>query len=104
MNLKYILASALALGAITGVNASQNMDQATTTSHEDSAKKKPEHHKHQRHEQGKHHKGDRHKSKHHKDEHHHGKKHAKQQHRTSSKKVDEAKSVLHVEPANQAKG
>ncbi len=95
MNLKYILAGALLLGAITGVNASQNMEQTTTPPHEDSAKTTPEPGKHGRHGKGKHHKG----------KHHHDKKHAEQhQHPTSSKKVDEAKSVLHVEPASQAKG
>jgi len=100
MNLKYILAGALLLGAITGVNASQNMEQTTTPPHEDSAKTTPEPGKHGRHGKGKHHKG-----KHHKGKHHHDKKHAEQhQHPTSSKKVDEAKSVLHVEPASQAKG
>ena len=110
MNLKYLLASALVLGAITGVNASQNLEQATTPPHEDSGKTKPEPKKHGRHGKGKHHKGAHHKGAHHKEghhegKHHHDKKHAeKEQHPTSSKKVDEAKSVLHVEPANQAKG
>lgn len=108
MNLKYILAGALFLGAIAGVNASHNMEQTTTSPHEDSAKMNTEsakrgHHK-GKHHKGKHHKGGHHRGEHHKSKHHHGKKHAEQsQHPTSSKKVDEANSVLHVEPANQAK-